>query len=61
MGIEDIKKGEMISFNGGVWRIEDVGFGASGRLMLMCSPQSSSCNWGDDELKSIPATKAELS
>ena len=60
MKLEEIEKGAMVSFNDSEWRIEGIDFGASGRVILLCSPQSSKCNWPDDELKSVPATKAEL-
>jgi hypothetical protein len=60
MKLEDIKKGAIIEFNGAEWKIEDIEFGVSGRVILLCSPQSSKCNWPDDELKSVPAVKAEL-
>lgn len=60
MKLEEIEKGAIVIFNGGDWRIEGIDFGSSGRVILLCSPQSSKCNWPADELKSVPATKAEL-
>ena len=59
MKLEEIEKGAIVKFNGADWKIEDIEFGASGRVMLLCSPQSSKCNWPKGDLKSVPATKAE--